>query len=161
MTWLYSPISEHTKTHFSTRALTEIETVENNRHKWIRSGLWLGSGVFPRLVIIFVLSTSISHVFLLSVALELVMGPLGAATALANHESAPTAWEIPSATPPSVHPLHLPFLFPVVVLQLDERCKLKLSYWPPCSLNGPKIANLYRKRLSEWHAKQPTTSFCF
>ncbi len=42
-----------------------------------------------------------------------------------------------------------------------ERCKLKLSYWPPRSLYSPKIAHLYRKRLSEWHAKQPTTSFCF
>lgn len=57
--------------------------------------------------------------------------------------------------PPTSSPLPCPGRHAAV---RRERRKLKLSYWPPCSLFSPKIAHLYRKRLSERHAKQPTTS---
>lgn len=60
--------------------------------------------------------------------------------------------------PPTSSPLPCPGRHAAV---RRERRKLKLSYWPSCSLFSPKIAHLNRKGLSERHAKQPTTSFCF
>lgn len=125
MTWLYRirASQSNTWTHedaFLPRALAELETVEENRHKWTRIRLWLGSSAFSRLFVVFVLCAAF-YLSLFSVALEHVVGPLGAAATLSNNEGAPGAGVNPSATPPSVHPLHLPFLVPVVMLQLDER----------------------------------------
>lgn len=67
---------------------------------------------------------SVTHVSSISVAREHVMGPLGAAATLANNERAPRTWETPSATPPSVQPLHLSFFVSIIVLQKTENVSI-------------------------------------
>lgn len=156
----YGASQSNTWTHgdaFLTRALVELETVEENRHKWLMIRLWLGSRAFPRLFVIFVLWAAISQFSLFSVALEHVVGPLGAAAAFANNEGAPAAGKIASAAPPSVHPLHLPFLVPVVMLQLDER---EVNWNSPighhAAYSVPKLRTYTgRDCLSDMRSNQP------
>lgn len=123
----------------------------------MRIRLWLGSSAFPRLVVIFVLCAVISQFSLFSVALEHVVGPLGAAAAFANNEGAPAAREIASAAPPCLHPLHLPFLVPVVMLQLDER---EVNWNSPighhAAYSVPKLRTYTgRDCLSDMRSNQP------